>query len=318
MSKVAVIGMGSVGSAIVYAMAIQGLAREYVLIDPDERKRHAQALDLKHGSMFVPDFRVVEAGVEGCADADIVIVTAGAKQDPGQTRLDLARQNCGIMRELAGPIFRHAPNSVLLIVTNPVDVVTWAARELAVTHGFDPARVIGSGTVLDTSRLRRLLADRLKVAVQNVHALIAGEHGDSAVPLWSSATVQNCPLSVYCPAESGCLTGEERAAIHRAVRDSAYEIIKGKGATSYAIGLATAHICRAILRDEHAVLTVSSHHEGFAGVKAPACFSAPSVVGRAGVLRVLHEQPLDDAERAGLRTSAETIRKAFETSGFTA
>ncbi|TVQ31072.1 MAG: L-lactate dehydrogenase [Phycisphaeraceae bacterium] len=310
MSTVAIVGVGSVGSSIAYAMMIQGMASRYILVDLDERKRHAQALDLRQGGMFIPDCDVLEGDMEACRGADIVIVTAGAKQDPGQTRMDLASDNCRMMRALAPDIFRVAPQCVLLIVTNPVDVVTMAACEVARAEGFPLQRVIGSGTVLDTSRLRTLLANRLDVAVASAHALIVGEHGDSALPLWSTAVVEGCPLLRYRPRDGAPVDEAERDAMFESVRRSAYEIIEGKGATNYAIGLATARICRAILRDVNAVLTVSSWHDRFAdAVEEPASYSVPTVVGRTGVVHVAEETPLSDFERRGLAHSAGVIRE---------
>lgn len=299
--KISIIGAGSVGTAIAYASAIQGVGDELVLYDLDGPKAIAEILDLQHGLQFVPS-TMVSGGddLAVCRDSDVVVVTAGAKQRPGQSRLDLAAANAAITRDLVPRVLDLAPDTVLLFVTNPVDVVTFVGQELAARRGVDPRRVVGSGTVLDTSRLRHRLADRLGVAVQSVHATIVGEHGDSEIALWSSANVGGEPL--------GFSTDELDALLHE-VRHAAYRIIEGKGATNLAIGLATARILAAIDADEHAVLPISARHtiDGVGEV----CLSLPTVVGRHGAVRSL-EVPLSDAERAGLLASAGAIRAVID------
>lgn len=299
--KLSIIGAGTVGTAIAYASAIRGTAAEIAIVDQNAAKANAEVLDLRHGLQFVPRTSVSGGDdLDLTADSDVVVVTAGAKQHPGQSRLDLAAVNVEMMKALVPALIERAPNAIVLVVTNPVDVVTFAAQEVAATLGVDPARVIGSGTVLDTSRLRHLLADRLDVAIPSVHANIVGEHGDSEFALWSTASVGGAPLGLD---PSDCDDLLDR------VRSAAYRIIEGKGATNLAIGLSTARIVEAIRDDEHAVLPVSSRH--MIDEVGPVCLSLPAVVGRRGVLRTL-EVPMTDAERAALVASARAIRVAID------
>jgi L-lactate dehydrogenase len=299
--KISIIGAGSVGTAIAYASAIQGVGDEIVLYDLNGPKATAEILDLQHGLQFVPSTSVSGGDdLAACRDSDVVVITAGAKQKPGQSRLDLAAANADITRDLVPRLLDLAPDTVLLFVTNPVDVVTFIAQDVAAARGVDLGRVIGSGTVLDTSRLRHRLAERLGVALSSVHATIVGEHGDSEIALWSIANVGGEPLPF--PA------GELDDLLHD-VRNAAYRIIEGKGATNLAIGLSTARILAAIDDDEHAVLPISSRH-AIGGV-GEVCFSLPTVVGRRGVVRTL-DVPMSDGERAGLADSARAIRTVID------
>jgi L-lactate dehydrogenase len=306
MSKVAVVGAGAVGTAIAYAAQIRGACRRLALFDLDARKVRAEVLDLNHGMQFTPMAQITGSDdLAVCADADIVVITAGAKQKPGQTRLDLAAANVAMCRELVPALVGLAPDALLLVVTNPVDVVTSAVQQLS---GLPADRVFGSGTVLDSSRLRFLIAEHTGVAVQNVHAYIAGEHGDSEVPLWSTATIGGVPVQDWGSAGERPLDEQARGRIHRRVVTSADEIIAGKGATSLAIGLAVSRILEAVLNDEHRVLPVTSRLEGVHGLSG-VCLSMPSVVGRAGVERVL-ATPLSAGERIQLLASAAAVRAA--------
>lgn len=302
--KVAIVGAGSVGTAIAYATMIQGLADEIAIYDLNGSKAVAEVLDLRHGVQFVRPVDLTGGDdLALCDAADVIVVTAGAKQDPGQTRLDLAHANAAITRSLVPQLLEHSPDTLLLFVTNPVDVVTYIGQQVAASHGVDHLRVFGSGTVLDTSRLRHLLAERLDVAESSVHASIMGEHGDSEIALWSSANVGGAPLG---------LPDDELDQILHDVRNAAYRIIEGKGATNLAIGLATARILRAIEGDEHSVLPVSARHD-VAGV-GEICFSLPTVVGRRGVIRTL-DIPMSESERAGLLQSARAIRESIDAAG---
>lgn len=304
MAKVAVVGAGAVGTAIAYAAQIRGVCRQLALFDLNAGKVRAEVLDLNHGMQFTPMAQITGSDdLTVCAGADVVVVTAGAKQDPGQTRLDLAAANVAMCRDLVPALVGLAPDALLLVVTNPVDVVTQAALQFS---GLPAHRVFGSGTVLDSSRLRFLIAEHTRVAVQNVHAYIAGEHGDSEVPLWSTATIGGVPVRDWGTAGERPLDAEARARIHHQVVTSAYEIIAGKGATSLAIGLAVSRILEAVLKDEHRVLPVTSRLEGVHGLSG-VCLSMPSVVGRSGVERVL-ATPLDDDELDRLTASAATVR----------
>jgi len=312
MSKLAIIGAGSVGATIAYASMIRGVAKSIVLYDLNAAKVSAEVLDLNHGLQFVR-----MATVEGsddlsiCANADVIVVTAGAKQKPGQTRMDLAAANTNICKQLIPKLLSVAPDAIILLVTNPVDVLTYVALKIS---GLPRNRVLGSGTVLDSSRFRFLIAQRLKVAVQNVHAYIAGEHGDSEIPLWSSADVGNVPLHEWAVAGHGKLTVRDRTEIFQNVKNAAYQVIQGKGATNYAIGLATTRILEAVLHNENRVLPVSSlvtHYHEIDDV----CLSVPCIVNRTGVEPPLL-LPLNPAELAGLRHSAEQIKETIRNVGF--
>ena len=306
--KVAVIGAGSVGTAVAYASMIRGVADEIALYDTNGAKATAEILDLRHGRQFVSPVRIGGGDDPAvCAGADVIVVTAGAKQHPGQTRLDLAAANASLVTRALPALVERAPDALVLIVTNPVDVVTFVAQE-ATEH---PAgRVFGSGTVLDTSRLRFLLAERLGVAVNSVHATVVGEHGDSEIVLWSTATVGGVPLAEVTGPTGATIDPEQHDALLTEVRGAAYRIIEGKGATNLAIGLTTARILECVAGDERAVLPVSVRTT--IGGVGDVCLSLPSVVGRDGVLTRLWT-PLDEQEQAGLRASASAIRAVLDT-----
>ncbi|QRN99749.1 L-lactate dehydrogenase [Archangium violaceum] len=311
-SKIAIVGAGAVGATIAYASMIRGVAKQIALYDISRDKVNAEVLDLNHGLQFVPMATLEGSDDIGvCAGADVVVITAGAKQKPGQTRMELAGANVELCRTLVPKLLTVAPNALLLVVTNPVDVLTYVVQKLS---GLPSKRVFGSGTVLDSSRFRFLLARHLNVAVQNVHAFIAGEHGDSELPLWSSATVGGVPLLQWTAPGHAKLTEQDRTHIFDNVRNAAYQIIRGKGATNYAIGLATAQILEAVLYDEQRVLSVSSRLDGYLGI-SDVCMSVPSIVNRSGVETTL-EIPMNESERESLRRSADTIRNAIRTLGF--
>ena len=311
-AKVAVIGAGAVGATLAYAVLTRGAARELVLHDIDAAKVRAQALDLAHGIQFMPMAHVVGTDdLDACAGSDVVVVTAGAKQQPGQSRLDLAARTVGLMRTLMPRLAAIAPDAVYLMVTNPVDVVTYAALRYS---GLPRAQVIGSGTVLDSSRFRLLVAQHVGVAVQNVHAYVVGEHGDTAVPLWSSATVGGVPvLDLELLDGRPPLTAADRDAIGHDVVHAAYEIIAGKGATSYAIGMAGSRIVEAVVNDEHRVMPVSSLVRDYRGI-GDVCLSVPTVVSHAGAGTLL-PTPMSDAELEALRRSADALRDRARQSG---
>lgn len=310
--KIAIIGAGNVGATIAYACMMRGLGRRLVLYDINRAKVEAEVLDLNHGLQFVPT-----ASVEGsddlgiCADADVMVITAGARQRSSQSRMELAAANVEMCRALVPGILRVAPGAVLLVVTNPVDIITYITLKLS---GLSPRRVIGSGTVLDSSRFRFLIAERCRVAVQNVHAYIAGEHGDSEVPLWSSAAIAGVPLHQWAVAGHGKLTVRDRTEIFQNVKEAAYHIIAGKGATNYAIGLATAQILWALLSDENRVLTVSALLNDYRGI-SDVCLSVPSIVNQGGV-EVPLPVPMNEAEELGLRNSGDAVRAVIRSLGF--
>ncbi|MBE1876419.1 L-lactate dehydrogenase [Myceligenerans pegani] len=304
-TKLAVVGAGAVGTTLAYAALARGTARTVALMDVNREKVDAEVLDLQHGQMFVPQADIIGSDdVAVCEGADVVVVTAGAKQRPGQSRLDLAESTVGLTRTIMPGLVRVAPDAIFLMVTNPVDVVTYAAQRFS---GLPRERVLGSGTVLDTSRLREAIARHAGVAVGNVHAYIAGEHGDSEIALWSSASIGGVPLRDWTGLAGRPALGEElRSRIAADVVQSAYRIIEGKGATNYAIGLAGTRIIEAVLKDEHRVLPVSSYLDDYYGI-ADVCLSVPTLVDRHGATEAI-EVPLSDGELRDLRASAERVR----------
>jgi L-lactate dehydrogenase len=307
-SRLAVIGAGAVGSSLAYAALIRGSAREVALYDIDGARAQAEVLDLAHGSPFTGSSRITGGDdldvVEG---ANMVVITAGAKQHPGQSRLDLAATNVGILRDLMPKLVARAPQAVFMLVTNPCDVLAVAAQRFS---GLDPARVFSSGTVLDSSRLRWRLAERVGVAASSVHAMIVGEHGDSEFPLWSQSRIGPIPITEWADAHGDRLTAAELDTIADEVKNAAYTVIAGKGATNYAIGLSGARIVEAVLRDEKAVLPVSSVLDDYHGVSGVA-LSVPSIVDSGGVSRVI-EVPFSAAEEAALHASAAAIRRSLD------
>lgn len=310
-SKLSIIGAGAVGSSLAYAAMIRGSAREIVLYDIDAARAEAEVLDLGHGSPIAGSSQVYGGGdLDAVAGSQVVIVTAGAKQKPGQSRLELAGVNVGILRSIMPGLVQRAPDAIYVIVTNPCDVLAVAAQRFG---GLDPARVFASGTVLDSTRLRWLLADRLRVAPQSVHAMMVGEHGDTEFPLWSQAKVGPVPLSQWSPEGLSPFTEEEFAQIASDVVGAAYKVIAGKGATNYAIGLSGARIAEAILRDEHAVMPISRVLENYRGIDGVA-LSVPSIVGARGVIRSI-DVPYDDDELELLQRSAETLKASIASLG---
>jgi len=312
-SKLAIVGAGAVGSTMAYAALMRGAARSVALFDINTAKVEAEVLDLGHGIQFMPMAQIVGSDdIAVCADADVVVFTAGAKQKPGQTRLDLAGATISLVAKVLPSLVEVAPNATYVMVTNPVDVVTYAALKIS---GLPPNQLFGSGTVLDSSRLRYLIAQRTGVAVQNVHAYVAGEHGDTELPLWSSATIGGVPLLEWGGIGGrGPLTAEVRDQIAHEVVESAYRIIAGKGATNYAIALAGSRIIEAIIKDEDRVLPVSSLLHGYHGI-SDVCLSVPTMVGRRGVTDQL-EVPMSVDELAGMRRSADAVREVAHQFGY--
>jgi L-lactate dehydrogenase len=307
-SKLTVVGAGSVGSSLAYASLIRGSAREVALYDIATAKVEAEVLDLAHGTQFT-DSRVIGGDDLAVAEGShLVVITAGAKQEPGQSRLELAGTNVGILERLLPGLLERAPDAVYVLVTNPVDVLTVAAQRIT---GLPPNRVFGSGTVLDTSRLRWLLARRAGVTTSNVHADIVGEHGDTEFPLWSTARIGPVPILEWRGGDP--FTVPELDEIAREVRDAAYTVIRGKGATNYAIGLAGARIVEAVVNDEHAIMPVSTVLGGLHGIEGVA-LSVPTLVSGDGAAP-LSETPFSDDERRMLRASADAISAAVATLG---
>lgn len=304
-SKVAIIGAGSVGSTFAFSLMRTGLAREIALIDKDEKRTRGECMDLNHGAAFVPPVKIYPAGYEGCKNADIVVITAGVKQKPGESRLDLLQRNAGIMKEIIAGIKKYTKDAILLVVSNPVDILSYVAMKIS---GFPKRRVIGSGTVLDTSRFRYLLSEHCRVDARNVHAYIIGEHGDTELAVWSHANIGGMNLSRYCPlcSRKGCNYKKELHDIFKEVKNSAYKIIEFKGATYYAIGLSLVKIVSAVLRDENSVLPVSGYISGQYGVN-DVFLSVPAIVNRSGIERQL-EIELSKEEEAQFKASAEKLK----------
>ena len=305
-AKVSIIGVGSVGTAIAYACLIRGSASALALYDTNTKKVRAEVLDLNHGSQFVPHCTVTGSDqIDVTAGSSIVVVTAGAKQHPGQSRLELAATNVAMAQQLTPQLVEHSPGAVIIFVTNPVDIVTYAAVK---SVDALPGRIFGSGTVLDTGRFRYLIGARAGVAVGNVHGAIVGEHGDSEIPLWSSVSIGGVPADQF--RIGGALVFDEatRAEISADVVNAAYEIIEGKGATNLAIGLSTARIIEAVLGNQHRVLPVSTVQNGAYEITDVA-LSLPTLVSSAGAGEVL-QAPLSVNELLGLQASAATLRKA--------
>ncbi len=302
--KVAVVGTGFVGATFAYALMIHGLASEIVLLDADKNRAEGEAMDLNHGLSFVSPVKIFDGEYSDCKDADIIVVCAGAAQRPDEKRLELVHRNFEVFKDVIPQITRYNQDGILLVATNPVDILTYAALKLSC---FPPSRVIGSGTILDTSRLRYILGEHLSIDPRNVHAYIVGEHGDSEVPVWSLANAAGTPLRDFC-----LKRGEEYDEAHlnslfERVKNAAYEIIERKGRTYYAIGLGLTRIVEAILRDENAILTVSSLLSDYYGV-SDICLSVPSVVNRQGIKTTL-KLPLNDAELESFRKSVSILKE---------
>jgi L-lactate dehydrogenase len=306
--KVGIVGAGLVGSSAAYAMALRGAASEIVLVDANAALARAHAEDILHATPFASSTRVDAGDVESLGGARVVVLTAGVAQRPGETRLALLDRNADVFRAIIPGVRRVAPDALLVVATNPVDVMTQVATRLS---GLPPERVIGSGTILDTARFRALLGDHLGVAAHSVHAYVLGEHGDSEVLTWSTARAGGVSLDAFDGAHA--VTPAVRARIDEAVRRAAYRIIAGKGATYHGIGAGLARLAEAVRDDERAVLTVSTVTPSCEGVDDVA-LSLPRVVGAAGVLRAL-APALDDDERAALRRSAEVLKEAADALG---
>jgi L-lactate dehydrogenase len=305
--KVVVVGAGAVGSTYCYALAQSGIANEIALIDRNEKLAQGHVLDLVHGQPYFPAVSIYAGKPSDYADAQLIVITAGTPQKPGETRLDLLQRNAGIMHSIMADISAAKSSAVILITSNPVDVMTYTAIQYA-GKGSEK-HIIGSGTVLDSSRFRYLLSDHCGVDIHNVHAYILGEHGDSEFAAWSMTHIGGIPFEQYCLICGGCSNrSAEKERIEQAVRDSAYHIIDYKGVTSWAIGLALTRISRAILRDEHSVLTVSTLLNGEYGLH-DVCLSVPCIVSAHGIEKVIAGQ-LTEEETESLKKSASILKSA--------
>lgn len=304
--KVTILGAGNVGASIAFSMAIKGLCSEMVLVDINKPKAKGEAMDIMQGNSFYPGCDVRDGDYPDAVGSDLVIITVGIARKPGQTRLDLCKINAKIMASVMPEIAKYAPDACYVIVSNPVDVLTYEALKVS---GLKPSQVIGSGTVLDSSRLRACLADHAKVSSKNVHAYVLGEHGDSSMVPWSLASVCGMPFEDYCRCVSDLGNKND---IVQEVREAGAEVIKCKGATYYAIALSVSMIAEAILRDTKTVLTVSAYQDGsrYEGVE-DVCLSLPCVVGAAGVEREI-TPPLNDEDLAALQNSAKALRSVID------
>jgi len=302
--KIVIVGSGFVGSTTAYTIMCGGLFSNIVIIDIDRDKAEGDAMDMSHGVSFVRPVTVQSGGYEECSDADIVIITAGANQKVGETRLDLLKKNTSILKNIVTEIMKYAPDDVILLtVSNPVDILTYVTWKLS---GLPKNQVIGSGTVLDTSRLKYMLSTHTHVDARNCHTFIIGEHGDSEVAAWSISNISGIPLDDY-EHQTGLCSKAAREEMHARVKDAAYEIIEKKGATYYAIALAVARITECIAGEENSILTVSSILEGEYGINGTA-LSVPAKLSGSGIQHIPYV-PFSDAEMKGLINSAETMKE---------
>ena len=297
-NKVSIIGAGFVGSATTLAIAESGIASNIVLVDLNQEKAKGEALDISHGAAFMKTVEIISGDYKDTADSDIVVITAGANQKPGETRMDLIEKNLSIFKQMIPKIVRYSPNSILLVVANPVDILTYFTYKLS---GFNASRVIGSGTVLDTSRLKYNLSKEFDIDPRNVHGFIIGEHGDSEFPVWSSVKIGPLSIDEYCRLENVNLS-ELKDRVTNKVKNAAYEIIQTKGYTNYAIGLAVSRIVEAILRDEKTILTISTYNP-----IDDVYYSAPNIVGRNGQIMKICPKFADDEEEL-LNTSKKVLK----------
>lgn len=308
--KIGVVGTGHVGATFAFALVMSGMATEIVLVDADRERAEGEAMDLGHAVPFSRPVDVRAGVYADLAGAAVTVIAAGVGQKPGETRLDLLRRNVDVFREIVPRVTEASPEGIIVAATNPVDVLTHATLKLS---GLPPERVIGSGTILDTARFRYLLGRHFGVDPRSVHAAIAGEHGDSEVPLWSLANIAGVSLAEYAASFSIPWDEEVRRSIFERTRDAAYGIITRKGSTYYAVAAGLMRLVEAIVRDQHTILAVSSLVRDFHGID-DICLSLPTVIGRAGIVRMLRPA-LTPEELAALRHSAEVLTAAVSASG---
>lgn len=311
--KCVIVGCGNVGATTAYSLMLDRTFSELVLIDIDRRRAEGEAADLNHALPLVAPMSIYAGDYPDTADAAVIILTAGAAQRPGQSRTELVRANVRIFESIVSSITRYTTEAILLVVTNPVDILTYATLRMS---GYPAQRVIGSGTVLDTARLKYMVGEYLGVDSRNIHSFIIGEHGDSELAVWSCATVSGIPLGKFCRDSCRDCGMGRLGQMYEQVKHSAYEIIEAKGATYYAIAEAVRRIVDAILHDEDSILPVSSLLTGQYGLR-DLCLGVPCVVGHGGVKRVL-ELPLNDAEREALYASADKMRDIISSIGLEA
>jgi L-lactate dehydrogenase len=308
--KIGLVGCGMVGSASAYALVMSGVGREIVMVDLKRERAEAEANDISHAVPFAHPLLVRAGDYADLDGASVVIIAGGVAQKPGETRPHLLQRNADVFRQIIPSVLEHAPEAALLVVSNPVDVMTQLAAHFATGFGVPPTRVIGSGTTLDTARFRTLLGQHFDVDSRHVHAYVLGEHGDSEVLAWSQSSIAGLSLDDFAKVHGKPLTEADRAQIDENVRRAAYQIIAGKGATYYGIGGAVARIVDVIVHDQRAILTICSRING-----VPDCdgvtLALPHLVGGSGALATI-PLPLDETERAALRRSAGILREALE------
>jgi L-lactate dehydrogenase len=307
-NKVALIGIGFVGSSYAFALLNQGIAHELVMIDLNKEKADGDARDLNHGLAFASPMKISAGDYSDCKDADIVVITAGANQQPGETRLDLVEKNIKIFKNIVGSVMDSGFNGIFLVATNPVDILTYATWKFS---GLPKERVIGSGTILDTARLRYLVGEHFDIDTRNIHAYIMGEHGDTEFPVWSHTTVGASQLNELIEMEQENVQ-KDLNDIFINVRDAAYHIIERKGATYYGIAMGLARITKAIFNNENSILTVSALLEG-EYQEQDIYIGVPAIINRGGVRKVV-ELPLNEKEKTQFTHSAETLKNVMKNS----
>ncbi len=308
--KAVIVGDGAVGSTTAYTLMLGGLFKEIVLIDVNKKKAEGDALDMSHGVSLVKPVVVTAGDYSDCSNADIIIITAGIPQKEGQTRLDLLMENVELFKKIIESIMRYAPNDVILMtVSNPVDILTYVTYRLS---GLKKNQVLGSGTVLDTSRLRYMIRKKTGIDARNCHTYIIGEHGDSEVAAWSVTNIGGMTMHEFCKYTGKCDLNDLDK-MYQDVKNAAYDIISKKGATYYAIAVAVSRICEAIVGDENSILTVSGIFEGEYGIRDVA-LSVPTMVGKGGVERI-YEVPFGKEEIKGLHDSAVTLSELLRQIG---
>lgn len=308
--KIGIVGSGFVGSTAAYAMVMAGIGREIVLVDKNEKRSKAEANDIYHAVPFASPLKIRSGDYADLKGSRLVIISAGVSQKPGESRLDLLRRNAAVFKEVVPSILKNAEEVILVVATNPLDIMTHLAARYAADFGVPESRVLGTGTMLDTARFRSLLGEHLEVDSQHVHGYVVGEHGDSEVLTWSLVTVASMHLEEFCRSRRIPLDENMREGIDRRVRNAAYAIIEGKGATYYGIGSALARLTDVILHNQRSILTVSTPAPEVEGVPQVSV-SLPRLVGGEGVLATL-PLPLDDGEKKALRKSAEVVREAID------
>jgi L-lactate dehydrogenase len=311
--KIGIVGAGMVGSAAAYAMVMHGVGRELVLVDKFEKRAVAEAEDLYHAVPFAHPLIVSAGTYESLRDASVVIMSAGVNQKPGETRLQLLERNAEVFREVIPEIVKHAPRTVIIVATNPVDIMTHLTQAIVREAGGMPERVLGSGTTLDTARFRALLATHLGVDSKHIHAYVLGEHGDSEVLTWSLVSVGGIPLEDFCRHANISLSDTVKEQIDTGVRRAAYRIIEGKGATYYGIGSALSRLTDVVLHDQRAIMTVCAPIPDVYGVQ-DVTISLPRLVKGEGADEIL-DAPISEEEAEAVRRSAQIVRDAITSLG---